>query len=178
MRQSSCHYQIAALVVFCIFTGSYMIKNTSIDAMATDSSLISLRNLLSSFTLSLFLSLCLTHTRCRIAKIIRKHLRCKICCFGERSTWYGKNTCVCVCICGHTFTLFIHFIYVSMVNWDQQRIPLTWERVLFENIHLKCFDSIVLYNICIIKPLIHKAVYIRSISQITQVHLRLYPAAI
>lgn len=64
MGQSSCHYQIAALVVFCIFTGSYMIKNTSIDAMATDSSLISLRNLLSSlsFTLSLLLFLCLTHT--------------------------------------------------------------------------------------------------------------------
>lgn len=165
MRQSSCHYQIAALVVFCIFTGSYMIKNTSIDAMATDSSLISLRNLLSSlFHSLLFLSLFLTHTRCRNAKIIRKHLRCKTCCFGERSTWYGKNSCVC--ICGHTFTLFIRFIYVSMVNWDQQRIPLTWECVLFENIHLKYFDSIVLYNICIIKPLIHTAVYIRSISQI------------
>lgn len=107
MRQSSCHYQIAALVVFCIFTGSYMIKNTSIDAMATDSSLISLRNLLSSFTLSLFLSLCLTHTRCRIAKIIRKHLRCKTCCFGERSTWYWEKY---MCVCMHMWT-HIYFIY-------------------------------------------------------------------
>lgn len=113
MRQSSCHYQIAALVVFCIFTGSYMIKNTSIDAMATDSSLISLRNLLSSFTLSLFLSLCLTHTRCRIAKIIRKHLRCKTCCFGERSTWYGKNTCVCMHMWTHIYFIYSFYLCVN-----------------------------------------------------------------
>lgn len=178
MRQSSCHYQIAALVVFCIFTGSYMIKNTSIDAMATDSSLISLRNLLSSLSFTLFLSLCLTHTHdAELLKLSENIYGAKPVVLGNVRPGMGKMH-VCVCICGHTFTLFIHFIYVSMVNWDQQRIPLTWERVLFENIHLKCFDSIVLYNICIIKPLIHTAVYIRSISQITQVHLRLYPAAI
>lgn len=108
MRQSSCHYQIAALVVFCIFTGSYMIKNTSIDAMATDSSLISLRNLLSSFTLSLFLSLCLTHTHdAELLKLSENIYGAKPVVLGNVRPGMRK---IHVCVCMHMWT-HIYFIY-------------------------------------------------------------------
>lgn len=118
MRQSSCHYQIAALVVFCIFTGSYMIKNTSIDAMATDSSLISLRNLLSSFTLSLFLSLCLTHTHgAELLKLSENIYDAKPVVLGNVRPGMGK---IHVCVYAYVDTHLLYLFILFMCQWSTE----------------------------------------------------------
>lgn len=118
MRQSSCHYQIAALVVFCIFTGSYMIKNTSIDAMATDSSLISLRNLLSSFTLSLFLSLCLTHTHdAELLKLSENIYGAKPVVLGNVRPGMRK---IHVCVYAYVDTHLLYLFILFMCQWSTE----------------------------------------------------------
>lgn len=118
MRQSSCHYQIAALVVFCIFTGSYMIKNTSIDAMATDSSLISLRNLLSSFTLSLFLSLCLTHTHdAELLKLSENIYGAKPVLLGNVRPGMRK---IHVCVYAYVDTHLLYLFILFMCQWSTE----------------------------------------------------------
>lgn len=118
MRQSSCHYQIAALVVFCIFTGSYMIKITSIDAMATDSSLISLRNLLSSFTLSLFLSLCLTHTHdAELLKLSENIYGAKPVVLGNVRPGMRK---IHVCVYAYVDTHLLYLFILFMCQWSTE----------------------------------------------------------